>query len=460
MRRRAAPRLRALTALLGVATCVAAGEAHPQSRPSERDYGSMYDDRLLQEKQGEYRDVVLWNLNSVFLPKLTLEERRRLQGLDVQLPLRGPERRPFEFFALAPARVVLPVMAIRFLADLSVAYAWLQSQGYAIETVTDYVSMLKYQPPSRFGGRYPDPRTALQIPANATDDARVERLSGKILNESLGFVLLHELGHIVFQHPGYGPGVPRERARENEDQADRFALEVLRRTGQPVEGLLFWFVSAAYFVPNRADFDSDPAYEAHLRSDTHPLTSQRIRRLSEYLRTYAADYGRLQANPARAAEAIRGIADAIDQKVVPVLADPDQQRFMAMRGQRVSLETLAPRRPTEVMASATSTPPGASQPFDGVFDGRMSDATGTLPARTVLRRQGDRVSGVYSYGVGQGEISGIVEGDTLIFVWQSRDRRGRGRVRTGPGGVEFDGTWGYGDAATGGGVWTGARVGR
>ncbi len=83
-----------------------------------------------------------------------------------------------------------------------------------------------------------------------------------------------------------------------------------------------------------------------------------------------------------------------------------------------------------------------------------------MPARTVLWRQGDRVTGVYSYGVGQGEISGIVEGDTLLFVWQSRGSRGRGRMRTGPGGVEFDGTWGHGEASVGGGTWTGARRGR
>jgi hypothetical protein len=427
----------------------------------------MYDDRLLQEKQGGYREVVLWNLNNVFLPKITPEERRRLQGLDVQFPLRGPERGLFEYFATAPARVVLPVLAIRFFADLSVAYAWLQSQGYTLETVTDYVSMVKYQPSSRFGGRYPEPRAALGIPPNATDDPRVERISGKILNESLSFVLLHELGHIVFQHPGYGPGVPRERARENEDQADRFALEVLRRVGQPVEGLLFWFLSAAHFVPHRADFASDAEYQGHLRRSTHPLTSERLTRLGEFLRAHAADYGRLQTNPARAAEIIRGVADAIDREVVPVLADPDQQRLMALKGQRVGLETLSPRRPIEVMAAAPSPSavpplsPGAPSPtFDGVFDGQMSDRTGALPARTVLRRQGDRVSGVYSYGAGQGEIVGIVEGDTLIFVWQSGGSRGRGRVRTSPGGVEFEGTWGYGDASAGGGTWTGARRGR
>lgn len=110
---------------------------------------------------------------------------------------------------------------------------------------------------------------------------------------------------------------------------------------------------------------------------------------------------------------------------------------------------------------ATPAPtPGGAQAFDGVFDGRLSDRTGTLPARTILRRQGDRVTGLYSCGVGQGEIAGIVEGDTLVFVWQSGGARGRTSVRAGPGGVEFEGTWGFGDAATGGGVWTGARVGR
>jgi hypothetical protein len=147
-----------------------------------------------------------------------------------------------------------------------------------------------------------------------------------------------------------------------------------------------------------------------------------------------------------------------DAEVVPVLADPDQQRLMAMKGQRVSLETLAPRQPGEIMPAAPT--PAGAQAFDGVFDGRLSDRTGTLPARTILRRQGDRVTGIYRYGVGQGEIAGIVEGDTLVFVWQSGGARGRARVRAGPGGVEFEGTWGFGDAATGGGVWTGARVGR
>jgi hypothetical protein len=425
-----------------------------------RDYSSMYEDRLLQQRQPDYRRVILGNLDNVFLPRMTPEERRNLQGVDVQFPLRGPQRGLFEYFAAA-RRVVLPVMSIRFLGDLAVAYAWLDTNKYTMETVTDYISMLKYQDPSRFGGRYPDPRTALGIPANATDDPRVDLISGKILNESISFALLHELGHVLYQHPGYGPGVARERARENEDQADRFALEVLRRVGQPIDGLLFFLLSMAHFVSHRADFGSDAEYQAHLRQDTHPLTSDRVQRLAQYLRTHAADYGRLQDNPERAAQTIRWVADAVDREVVPVLADPDQQRLMAMKGLRVTVETLAPRRRGETMARPVAPAPQPGAPalaFDGIFDGEMSEGTGTLPVRAILRRQGDRVSGVYSFGAGQGEISGQAQGDTLIFVWRTGGQSGRGRVHATGDGGRFSGTWGHGESPTGAGTWNASRV--
>jgi hypothetical protein len=98
--------------------------------------------------------------------------------------------------------------------------------------------------------------------------------------------------------------------------------------------------------------------------------------------------------------------------------------------------------------------------FDGVFDGRMTDRTGSRPVRAILWRQGERVTGTYRGGLEQGDIAGVVEGDTLVFSWQSAAGHGHGRVRAGPGGVEFEGTWGFGEAATGGGVWAGARVGR
>ena len=444
------PRRTALALVL--LASLAVGEAAAQ----RRDYGTMYDDALLASRQKEYREVVLWNLQNVFLPKLTVDERRRLQGLSVDFPLRGPDRELFEYFADRNGRVTMSVQSIRFLADLSLAYAWLNANGYSMETVSDYVSMLKYQDAARFGGRYPDPITALRIPPKAADDPGVSTPFEQILNHSVSFVLLHEMGHVLYQHPGYGPGVSRARARENEDQADRFALEVLRRVGQPVSGLLFFFLSAAHAVPHRADFGSDAEYQTHLAQTTHPLTSDRVTRLSQYLRENAADYGRLQNNPARATSVIRWTADAIDKEVVPVLADPDQQRFMARRGVNMTLAGLAPRKPGETMAAPA--PSGPARPFHGVFDGEMHDGTAALPTRAALVRQGDRVTGQYSYGAGQGEINGLVQGETLTFNWRSGARNGRGVMRSSGDGTRIEGTWGYDDRDSGGGRWTATRA--
>jgi hypothetical protein len=424
---------------------------------SGADYGTMYDDRLLAQRQPHYRDIMLGNLQKVFLPKLTVDERRRLQHLSVDFPPRGPERGLFEYFAERSGRVVMSTMSIRFLGDLAVSYAWLDANGYTMESVTDYISMLKYQDAARFGGRYPDPPTALRIPANATDHPRVDNLSQQILSQSISFILLHEMGHVLHQHPGYGPGVSRARARENEDEADRFALETLRRVGQPVNGLLFLLLSMAHFVPHRADFASDAEYQTHLTQATHPLTSDRITRLSQYLRQHAGDYGRLQDNPGAAAASIRWVADAIDKEVVPVLADPDQQRLMALRGRSMTLAGLAPRRPGETMATPTAAARTAPMPFHGVFDGEIDDGTTRLPVRAVLSRQGDRVSGQYSFGAGQGHIEGLVEGETLNYRWRTAMGAGQGVLRSSRDGSRVDGTWGYGDRSSGGGRWNATR---
>ena len=446
-----------MTGRVAVAAGLLASVLATDATAQRRDYGAIYDDALLASRQREYRDVIVSNVQTVFLPRLTPTERQKLQRLSFDFPLRGPERGLFEYFAESSGRVTLPVMSIRFLADLAMAYAWLDAHGYTMESVTDYISMLKYQDASRFGGRYPDPPTALRIPPRATEEPRVSTAFEQILNHSITFVALHEMGHVLYQHPGYGPGVPRARARENEDEADRFALEMLRRVGQPVSGLLFFFLSSAHAVLHRADFGSDAEYQAHLAQDTHPLTSARMTRLAQYLREHAADYARLQNNPTRAAAAITWTADAIDTQVVPVLADPDQQRLMAMRGRSMTLSGLAPRRPGETMA-ATATPSGPARAFHGVYDGEMHDGTASLPTRAALVRQGDRVTGQYSYGAGQGEINGLVQGETLTFNWRSGARNGRGVLRSSSDGTRIEGTWGYGDRDTGGGRWTATRA--
>lgn len=440
---------------LGLAFLAPALDAQAQGR----DFSSLYDDAVLRELAPRYREWIIGNLESVLLPKLTPEERQKVKGVRVLVPPRGAKREALEFYSTSGTKtIVMPAQSIRFVYDLSVGYAWLHVNGYTIEAVSDYISMLKYQDASRFGGRYPDPRGALGIPEHAEDDKSVEGETRWVFNQSIIFILLHEIGHVLYGHPGYGPNVPRADARAHEDEADRFALDVLRRGGQPVIGVFFLYQSLADLVPNRADFVSDDDYEAFLARETHPLTGDRILHMSAFVREHAADFSRLQDNPARAEQLHRSIADGIDRDVVPVLADVSVQRMIATRGRGMTLAGLQPRRPGELLAVAQRAAP--TQPFDGVYDGKFSFATSALAVRAVLQRRGDHVIGVYNYGVGIGRLDGSVEGTVLTFTWREQGRNGSGLLRITPDGAQFTGTWGSGDETTGGGGWTGRRSGR
>ncbi|MBM3525231.1 MAG: hypothetical protein FJX57_19975, partial [Alphaproteobacteria bacterium] len=348
--------------------------------------------------------------------------------------------------------------SIKFLADIALAHAWLETNGYTAETVAEYLGMLKYQEPP--GGRFPDPRTTLQIPAKATDDPRVDQLSQQILTQAITFILLHELGHVVHAHPGYTPDVPRATARENEAEADRFALEIMRRIGQPPPGVFFFFNAVAHFGPTRADFADEALYAAQLRRATHPLTTDRVTAVASFMRENAADFAKLQTNMTRATASVRYIADQLDG-IARFLADPGVQRLMANRARAVTVAGLAPRRPGEVLAAPRAGEPrvtATTRPaFDGVYDGKVSDGTAELDVRFILQRNAERVTGRYSFGGGEGVLTGLVEGDVMTFAWRSGNDRGYGRLRLESSGG-FAGSWGNGENVAGGGTIRASRA--
>jgi Peptidase U49. len=241
-------------------------------------------------------------------------------------PLRGTDNDPFAFYATHPPPTVnLPVLSLKFFDDFSVALAWLSRNGYGLDTAYDYVGMLKYADASEFGGRYPPPLEALQIPAGALADKSVENLAGKIFDSAIGFVMLHELGHIRFRHPGNGPEVPADVSRANEEAADGFALEILRRTESQPTGMAFLFLAFAYGTPNRGDFASAADYERSLQTATHPLDPGAH---AGAVGSVARRGGRLR--PQRAGSGGRAQNDSLHRRSAlardPDLADPDLQR--------------------------------------------------------------------------------------------------------------------------------------
>jgi hypothetical protein len=317
-----------------------------------QDISKMYDRAAVAREQARLESRIREIYVRAFEPSLTAEERRALSGVIFQVPLDGDpvhgDHDPvLGYYSESRSRVVtMPAISLLFFEELCIAMAWLQVNGYRLETVEEYVAMLKYKDAQAFGGRYAPPLTALGIPADAVRNPKVNDLSLRFRNSGYAFILGHELGHIRYQHPGYD-GVPLAVSQTNERQADQFALDLMRRTSTIPMGAMLFFQAGIYYFDNRADFPSDAAWQAYLsRSATHPLTVDRLEGLSRSVSALAEDFSRGQPNRAAAIETTRWIGDRFAE-FAAFLKDPDLQRAIRAKAERSSLISLKPRREPE-----------------------------------------------------------------------------------------------------------------
>ena len=300
------------------------------TRVSAQDASSLYPDGTLKHWQPRYAENLRWNFENVVRPMLRSSERLNLAEVQLHFPLKAErEVGLFAFYSTPqadPPVVAMPVLSIKFFDDLCVANAWLEENDYELGTVTDYVAMLKYLPSGSFpGGRYLPPLAALQIPANALDNPRVDSLSQKLLKSGLLWVLIHELAHVRYKHPGYDE-VSADQAQQQETEADRFATEIMRRIGVAPVGVAQFFTIATYLWPNRADFTSDVAWQIYLENTPHPLTTARLRTLTTDLRANLESFARGEPNP----EAVRTVISSMEG-LAPILAEEDMQRYIKKR---------------------------------------------------------------------------------------------------------------------------------
>ncbi len=417
-----------------------------------------YDDATLGEWQPRYRQGITRNLDAAIWPRLTPQERRKLAAVQISFPLRSARNAPSDFYATSPPPMVnMPVLSLKFSHDMSIAIAWLQLNGYVIETVFEYLSMLKYKTADDLGGRYPPPLEALHIPDNAGQNSAVERLANKIFDSAIAFILLHEFGHHYWDHPGYR-GVPRADARKHEAQADQFAIEIFRRMGMNPIGMALYFIASAHVVGTRADYRSDTAYEAGLEDETHPLTENRLQKIVNSVRTVALEYSRGAQDPIVEANVITGIANKLS-KMVGFLGDRKLQRFIARIGATTTVSMLRPRRQGELAAPDLSVPLTASEliPFHGSYGGTIGLPDGFVSIKTFLQRQGNQVNGEYYYGAGRGILKGQIQGNILSFKWEEGPERGHGKFQAERDGAQFTGMWGFGQSHRNGGRWSGIR---
>lgn len=283
----------------------------------------VYDTITLQKANQTYAENLRFVWKENLLGRLTDNERQAAGGVKLNIPLVGSNGSPFGYYAAVNAReVTIPIMSVKFFDDLSTAEAWLISRKCAMNPVSDYVGILRYQGlPNSHGQRNTQPLQALSIPDNALKDEFVNDVSGKTLKSAIYFLMAHELAHVIYQHKPYNM-ISRPEAQAQEMQADDFALNVMRRISVPPMGMVLFFTLCSRFEPAPGDFDSLEAYENFVKKmTTHPLTSQRLIALSKGMRSRAADFSQGQKNPAawktriiKAADDIEKIADTLDDR--------------------------------------------------------------------------------------------------------------------------------------------------
>ena len=216
-----------------------------------------------------------------------------------------------------------PVSSLKFIEDLSVAYAWRYQNSYSLEPMDEYLAMLKNRPDKEFpGGRAPDPMTALGVPPKIWErDPQVDDLSLRFRNTAWAFILAHELGHLRFGHTATKVS-PAEEQRQ-EEQVDAFAVDLLNRSDTIPMGMILWFQATAGYLKNRSDFPSDAAYfDWVVSSATHPVNGSRMRSLAAIMRRQAA-----AERDTNRAEVLQFIAVRLTD-IGKIVEDPEMQQWL------------------------------------------------------------------------------------------------------------------------------------
>lgn len=391
------------------------------------DVTPMYDAATLEQWGARYERSTRRIFEEIIWPALLTDEKQRLGAKPtIEFPryAEGEGRRhPLMFYVPANrAVIVMPVFSLKFLDDLCTAFAWLHRRGYDIETVAEYCAILRHReaPP----GGFPAPLPALGIPANALEDRAVDDLALQHFVTARTWLLSHELGHLLHRH------VRRSFAESvrNEQEADAFAARAMARTPLPPIGIIMFFLADAHWSQFPAE-----------GRNTHPLTGDRVRALAQLMPT----------------PEMRMYFDLIGRS----LDDPEIRDGFVATGKAGDLGALAPRRVGELPRRHQA--PAAVSPtarFAGTYRGKFVQfpEPRAMELELVLERQGDRVSGTFTFGLGTGTVKGIVDGARLVLEWQWATSYGRAVLQERSDG-SLAGTLGYRETNTGAGTWSELR---
>ncbi len=302
----------------------------------------IYSQAELRKDEVRLRNAVFRIYSIGLEPSLTGAERDAIGDVDFRFPYPEEKDVLLNFAATTDGRFLLmPLLSLKALEDLTIAYAWLYHRGLSLSTIDLYFTMLRYHDPKDFpGGKFPPILKALGVPADALKDPKVDDLSLRLRNEAFAFVIAHELGHIRFRHRPLDE-ITAEQAQHDEADADRFGLDLLGRTGTPALGAVLFFQAQIYGLLHHSEFRSEREWRDYVKSKmTHPLSVERIKAMAAYMVGPLA-----RSRPAEAA-IWTGIAGQLLQAVA-IMEDDDLARCVVRVAKAADPSILKPREGVE-----------------------------------------------------------------------------------------------------------------
>lgn len=258
-------------------------------------------------------------------PEFLPADAQTLSRQSLQTPDVSPNGDPMGFLAYR-GQVFMPVAGLKFIEDLTMAYAWRYRRGDSLEPLDEYLAMLRWKPERDWpGGTYLDPLEVFGVSAQDWQrDADLLALGTSLRNEAWAFLLAHELAHVLYAHPGND--APAAVSQANEAQADSFAMELMERTDTLPMGAFLYFQATVAFYASRADLPTDAAYARWQRERaTHPVNSRRLLAMARQLQLWA----RRESDDARR-ETLFFMGDRMEQFAAG-LDEPAMQQLVVRR---------------------------------------------------------------------------------------------------------------------------------
>ena len=253
--------------------------------PAPASANGIYPDKVLRREAPRLKRAITRIYKEGIKPTLSSKERAGLAQVRFRFPMPKPDDHVLDFYAGKIGRadtVVFPMQSLMMVEDLATAYAWLYVSQRDFGPIDLYFAMLQRKPLDVIGaaGRR-GILNVLGVPENVLKDKRVDTLSLSLRNEAFAFIMVHELGHLLFKHKGLSDISPAQ-ARADEVQSDAFALDVLARSGTPPLGAVLFFQAQIFSLPHKGEYKTRKAWESYLETaSTHPLSVDRIRAMAK-----------------------------------------------------------------------------------------------------------------------------------------------------------------------------------